>query len=155
MIKIEGKVLLFIAMLAGLIFSALLGAGGVSAAAPSKPLRDCLGDSACTQYYANIDKDATNDDLKGQLQSLIYPHTILDYDDVWGAFAVVDHYLPTYPCDPNNSTMIPDIYSTYCWSPDKSDPGGECGNYKQEGDCYNREHIWPKICNVHRHNFDE
>lgn len=22
--------------------------------------------------------------------------------------------------------------------------GGECGNYKKEGDCYNREHLWPK-----------
>ena len=22
--------------------------------------------------------------------------------------------------------------------------GGECGNYQREGDCYNREHIWPK-----------
>lgn len=21
---------------------------------------------------------------------------------------------------------------------------GQCGNYKQEGDCYNREHSWPK-----------
>jgi endonuclease I len=23
-------------------------------------------------------------------------------------------------------------------------PGGECGNYAKEGDCYNREHLWPK-----------
>lgn len=36
------------------------------------------------------------------------------------------------------------MYSTYCWTTEKVTPGGECGNYKKEGDCYNREHLWPK-----------
>ncbi|CAN0111298.1 unnamed protein product, partial [Ectocarpus fasciculatus] len=89
-------------------------------------------------YYSDIDSSATNDELKGQLQELIYPHTVLSYDDVWTAFVVVDENLPTYPCA-TNETYIPDIYSTYCWPKSK-----ECGNYKEEGDCYNREHIWPK-----------
>lgn len=93
---------------------------------------------ASEDYYRNIDPTAENDELKGQLQDLIYPHTVLSYDDVWGAFEVVDHNLPTYPCD-GNSSDIPDIYSSYCWPESK-----ECGNYKKEGDCFNREHIWPK-----------
>jgi endonuclease I len=94
-------------------------------------------------YYANIDSSATNDVLKGQLQELIYPHTVLLYDDVWAAFTVIDQNLPYYPCD-TNLTWIPDIYSDFCWEPIKEPSGGECGNYKAEGDCYNREHIWPK-----------
>eukprot|EP01031_Cornospumella_fuschlensis_P044148 gene44148-53971_t len=63
--------------------------------------------------------------------------------DVAAAFPDIDVYLPTYPCDQNVS-HIPDVYSTYCWSTDKVTPGGECGNYKKEGDCFNREHLWPK-----------
>lgn len=94
-------------------------------------------------YYASINLSATDDDLKGQLFSLINPHTVLDYDSVWLAFNEVDKFLDTYPCD-SNSSHIPDIYSNYCWAGDKVVPGGECGNYKAEGDCFNREHIWPK-----------
>ena len=89
-------------------------------------------------YYSEIDSTATNDELKGQLQDLIYPHVVYSYDDVWMAFESVDQYLPTYPCD-SNSSYIPDIYSSNCWPEEK-----ECGNYKEEGDCYNREHVWPK-----------
>ena len=94
-------------------------------------------------YYANINKTATNNDLKGQLKALINPHTVYDYDDVWIAFETVDKLLPGYPCDSDKS-HIPDVYSNFCWSTDKVVPGGECGNYKVEGDCFNREHLWPK-----------
>jgi len=41
--------------------------------------------------------------------------------------------------------MIPDVYSAYCWHTEKGlSHGGECGNYSKEGDCFNREHLWPK-----------
>lgn len=96
------------------------------------------------EYYAKIDKNAVDNDLKGQLKALIFPHTVLSYDDVWAAFATVDKNLPGYPCD-NDLTKIPDVYSKYCWKTGvKVTPGGECGNYKKEGDCFNREHLWPK-----------
>jgi endonuclease I len=96
-------------------------------------------------YYANIDKTATNDVLKGQLFALINPHVVFDYDTAFVAFEEVDTTLPGYPCNPNNLTYIPDIYSTVCWRDQQGyTPGGQCGNYKKEGDCYNREHIWPK-----------
>jgi endonuclease I len=95
-------------------------------------------------YYADINPDAVNDDLKGQLKALTNPHKVYTYDEVWTAFDSVDVYLPRYPCSANLS-YIPDVYSTYCWEPDNlSTSGGECGNYKKEGDCYNREHLWPK-----------
>jgi endonuclease I len=100
--------------------------------------------SAAADYYANIDPNAEDNVLKQQLKDLINPHTVLTYDDVWIAFKDVDIYLPRYPCNQNNPTFIPDVYSTYCWNPDVTTQGGKCGNYKQEGDCFNREHLWPK-----------
>ena len=36
--------------------------------------------------------------------------------------------------------LITGLYSAKCWTPVTE----QCGNYKQEGDCYNREHTWPK-----------
>jgi len=98
--------------------------------------------SNAIDYYSSINITATDNDLKSQLKALINPHDVLSYDDVWDAFEEIDKNLPTYPCNAN-LTYIPDIYSSYCWSSDKV-AGGECGNYKKEGDCFNREHIWPK-----------
>lgn len=95
-------------------------------------------------YYAGIDFSATDGAMKQQLHDLINPHIVYDYDEVWFAFMDVDHFLPNYPCNAANSSYIPDVYSAYCWAPDKISSGGECGNYKKEGDCYNREHLWPK-----------
>lgn len=94
--------------------------------------------SSKEEYYADIDFDETDQALKQELHDLINPHTVYSYDQVWTAFVDVDENLPTYPCS-SNSSDIPDIYSTNCWPKSK-----QCGNYKQEGDCYNREHLWPK-----------
>ncbi len=41
------------------------------------------------------------------------------------------------PCQRNRGGPGP--YSTVCWTPDD-----RCGNYRQEGDCFNREHSLPK-----------
>lgn len=101
------------------------------------------GKGSDSSYYAAIDMSAKDDDLKAQLKALINPHTVYDYDAVWECFKTIDLFLPGYPCD-DNSTHIPDVYSSYCWSTDKVVPGGECGNYAKEGDCFNREHLWPK-----------
>ena len=106
-------------------------------------LSDVVSTIPADEYYKNIDSSAINDELKQQLHDLINPHIVLTYDEIWTAFESVDKYLPGYPCD-SNSSHIPDVYSSYCWAPEKITPGGECGNYKKEGDCFNREHLWPK-----------
>ena len=87
--------------------------------------------TATSDYYSSIDATATNDDLRGQLQALVSVKTVLSYDDAWDAFAAVDKFLPGYPCS-SDENQIPDIYSSYCWTPEKNvqPPGrGECGNY--------------------------
>ena len=91
-------------------------------------------------YYSGIESSATDTDLKQQLHDLISQKTVVSYDGVWEAFRAVDQYLPANNCD---AGKIPDIYSGYCWTSEKAE-GGECGNYKKEGDCFNREHSWPK-----------
>ena len=98
--------------------------------------------SAPADYYAGINASSTGTPLKQQLQTLVANHTVLTYDAVWAALAQVEPYLDAH-CNGTNGT-IPDVYSANCWLPMKAPQGQECGNYKKEGDCFNREHGWPK-----------
>eukprot|EP01041_Mallomonas_annulata_P008990 gene8990-18603_t len=93
-----------------------------------------------SDYYESIDFTSKNEILKRDLQNLISVHVSIPYEKVWEAFA--DIY-EKYPCD-GDSSHIPDVYSSYCWIPERNVQHGECGAYKAEGDCFNREHIWPK-----------
>ena len=73
------------------------------------------------------------------MTDLINPHTVISYDDVWDAFNTIDSAAQ------NSSNYCPvgsinDIYSAKCWTY----PDDQCGNYQKEGDCYNREHSFPK-----------
>jgi len=67
------------------------------------------------------------------LADLIYTHNSISYSQVWDAFVKLDTGLA--PC----TGKIRGYYSSFCWTEDQ-----ECGNYKKEGDCFNREHSWPK-----------
>lgn len=121
-------------MLSALLISSI--AAGANAI--SRPSLKYKGD-----YYDTVDLTATNEELKTQLHELINPHTVLTYDDAWDAFAVISQHAHV-TCDPSNSTLIPDVYSKYCWITDYTGEGGQCGSYHEEGDCFNREHSWPK-----------
>lgn len=99
-----------------------------------------------SDYYKDIDGTQKDLVLKNSLTKLIFQHTTVSYKRAWDAFGDVDQSLIGYPCS-SNLTYIPDIYSDSCWVPDKQiqpDANGECGTYKKEGDCFNREHSWPK-----------
>lgn len=77
---------------------------------------------------------AKNQKGKGLLTAL---HTIIDnhknvgYDGLWAVYEKSD-------VRPDGTVW--DIYSTATFYPGK----GQCGNYKYVGDCYNREHSFPK-----------
>jgi len=86
-------------------------------------------------YYDPIDDSLTGDPFRAQLTTLLNNGTvILGYHEVFKAFEVIDYK----PVD-SSCGDIKGIYSSKCW--DKSQ---ECGSYKKEGDCFNREHFWPK-----------
>ncbi len=80
----------------------------------------------------------TGAELQAALHNIIKDHTVKSYDYIWTGFQTTD--------DKTDGTVW-DMYSDI--------PGGtppyvyhfvtdQCGNYGAEGDCYNREHSWPK-----------
>ena len=81
-------------------------------------------------YYNNAN-GKTGDELKTALHNIIKGHHVVSYGGLINAFAYTD-------CKPNGK--IWDIYSDYEYSLST----GLCGEYEQEGDCWNREHTWPQ-----------
>ncbi len=69
--------------------------------------------------------------LLSQLQQVVGNHTVVSYDGLWNLFT---------SSDVKANGRIWDMYSTKEWVPNQS----KCGNYKYVGDCYNREHSFPK-----------
>ena len=111
---------------------------------PNKGIASINTNTTGTDYYKQINTAAVDDELKQSLQKLIIERTVISYGKAWDAFEVIDQFLPVAPGQaPCSSGTIADIYSTNCWTSEK-EQGGECGTYKKEGDCFNREHSWPK-----------
>ena len=92
------------------------------------------------QYY-NTAFGKNGSVLKTALHNIIKNHTVGTYADLWTDY---------YSTDNKGSNILWDIYSDI--------PGGtpaytfilgtnQCGSagYSKEGDCYNREHIWPQF----------
>jgi len=76
--------------------------------------------------------------LQAALHDIIDDHTAQSYSSLW------THYQTT---DVKPNGKVWDMYSDI---PDGTPPyeftfvSDQCGNYGAEGDCYNREHSWPK-----------
>ena len=90
-----------------------------------------------TDYYNNAN-GKTGDDLKTALHDIIKDHTTITYSNIWYAFWSTDNkgngvVWDMYSDIPNGSPAY--TYSMY---------QNQCGEYVQEGDCYNREHSWPQ-----------
>jgi len=88
-------------------------------------------------YYTTAE-GKTEAELKTALHNIIKDHTVISYDGLWTAFQYTDK---------KSNGKVWDMYSDI--------PGGtppyeftfvsdQCGNYNSEGDCYNREHSFPK-----------
>jgi endonuclease I/uncharacterized protein (DUF2147 family) len=92
-------------------------------------------------YYDSV-SDMTGYTLKTGLYNIIKDHTTRTYADLWTFIST--NTLDTYY---ENDNSILDIYTE---NPSASDSYNfiavtdQCGNYSNEGDCYNREHSFPK-----------
>lgn len=91
-------------------------------------------------YYDNANS-LTGDDLKAALHDIIKGHTSISYSQLWDAY----HSTDLKP----GTNKIWDMYSDIPGgaAPYEFDYGtDQCGsiNYNSEGDCYNREHSFPK-----------
>lgn len=86
--------------------------------------------SAYDASYYNSCEGKGGQNLLKALASTIADHTVVSYDGLWTLYQT---------SDVNASGRIWDMYSTKEWS-----TGEKCGSYKKIGDCYNREHSFPK-----------
>ena len=80
-------------------------------------------------YYKNCE-GAGGKDLLMRLYETVGPHTKVTYDGLWNVYKDSD-------VRPNGTVW--DMYSTKEWR-----SWTKCGNYKNVGDCLNREHSFPK-----------
>jgi endonuclease I len=84
-------------------------------------------------YFGDIDTSLRDQALVSALHTkLARDHVRVSYDELYDAYATVD-------ADRGGCADIFDFYSDRCWSPRDA-----CGEYQEEGDCFNREHLWPK-----------
>ena len=80
----------------------------------------------------------TGVELQTALHDIIKGHTVQSYSFLWTAFETTDD-------KPNG-----EVWDMYSDIPGSNPPYAfqfgldQCGNYSGEGDCYNREHSWPK-----------
>lgn len=82
-------------------------------------------------YYNNA-ANKTGEALLTALHDIIKNDDHLSYSGLWEAYQTTD-------LKPN-SNYIWDIYSNCNFVYGT----GQCGSYNEEGDCYNREHLWPQ-----------
>lgn len=92
-------------------------------------------------YYTNA--TGTGYTLKTQLYNIIKNHVVNDYAGLYVTYQTsdIDNFF-------ENDGSVLDMYSE---NPTGADPYNysiattqRCGNYTNEGDCYNREHIIPQ-----------
>lgn len=85
------------------------------------------------KYWVNVEVEDRSA-LRNRIRS---GHEALTYRELWTAYKTVWVSLPG-KCQ----NSIYDIYSSKCWRAGSE----QCGStgYRKEGDCYNREHSWPK-----------
>ena len=88
--------------------------------------------------YYNSANGLTGDQLKMALHNIIKGHTSISYAQLWNAF---------WSTDNKGNGIVWDMYSD---NPNGTPPyiyhlgEDQCGNYTNEGSCYNREHSWPQ-----------
>lgn len=88
---------------------------------------------AAVAYFADIGPGLEGLGLVTALHAkLSGDHVSISFDGLWAAYDILD-------AGRGSCTGISDFYSSKCW-----DASEACGNFAQEGDCFNREHSWPK-----------
>ena len=88
--------------------------------------------------YYDAASGLTGTSLQQALHDIIDDHTVVSYSSLWTHYQTTD-------VKPNGK-----VWDMYSHIPDGDQPyeftfvSNQCGNYGAEGDCYNREHSWPK-----------
>jgi len=88
--------------------------------------------------YYNDASGLTGETLQVALYNIIKNHTVRSYDQLWTDFQTTDDKANGKVWDMYSD--IPDGTPSYEFTFITQ----QCGNYSNEGDCYNREHSFPK-----------
>jgi endonuclease I len=120
----------------------LLATGEAKEPAPLLPPPAIGKDPEALKAYYQSSEGKAGFELKTALYDIIKGHTNKTYGDLWT-------FMSTYSLDTDyeNDNSILDMYTE---NPSASDSYNfapvlkQCGNYSAEGDCYNREHSFPK-----------
>ncbi len=105
------------------------GIGDFDAAPPEHAAPTAAG----IAYFANIGDELSGQSLVNALHTkLANDHNSISFDALYDAYETLD-------AGRDGCNGIYDFYSQKCWTPEQA-----CGDYTQEGDCFNREHSWPK-----------
>ncbi len=83
------------------------------------------------QGYYSAAEGKTGQALLKALEGIVGSHTTISYDGLWDLYKYADVGSDGY---------ILDMYSTAKFKPGTN----QCGSYSNVGDCYNREHSFPK-----------
>ena len=97
-----------------------------------------LGISQIPSGYYNVATNLDGDELRTALEGIIDGHTNAGYDNLWNHFQTTDR---------KSNAKVWDMYSdkpSGTSSYEYSFGSGKCGEYSAEGDCFNREHSFPK-----------
>ena len=97
--------------------------------------------SGGTNYYDGIGNE-TCANLKTSLHNLIDNHTVVSYGSLWTHYQTTDDHFN----DSGTEVIVWDMYSDNPYSSENEFTfvAEQCGTYQSEGDCYNREHSFPK-----------
>lgn len=88
--------------------------------------------------YYDAAQGLSGEPLRVALRSIISGHSVVPNGSLWSAFYIVDR-------KPDNTVW--DIYSDVPGGPQPytfSFATDQCGEYDEEGDCFNREHTFPQ-----------
>ena len=119
-----------------------LGSGGAFGASETVSFTIGTGGGGDSGDYYSSAEGLSGFTLKTALYNIINDHTSQGYSALWDFYAA--HELDSYY---ENDGSILDIYSE---DPSGTDPynftksTNQCGTYSNEGDCYNREHSFPR-----------
>ncbi len=89
------------------------------------------GNAAEPTGYYSAAEGKTGQALLKALEGIVGSHTTISYDGLWTLYKYTDVGSDGY---------IMDMYSTAKFKPGTN----QCGSYSSVGDCYNREHSFPK-----------
>ncbi|MCR5332543.1 MAG: endonuclease [Bacilli bacterium] len=120
-------------LLVASLFVSTLSVAGIAIHSHANPNEVVKASALADNYWKSITDTGDGDTLMSDLNSKISVATTISYGGLWDAYKTSDIV-------PGTTNKIWDMYGGFSFTVTSN----QCGSYKKEGDCYNREHSVPK-----------